>query len=424
MLEYYEEGVVLIFTEKISDAKTTVSQCTDYAVDGIKKICEAYGPRPCGEYTEEFAQMAMMEELEAFADSVNRETFKVNPEAFMAFVPHAGACLMGASAINAAAAFKNKPKTALGSVALMGGALSGIVGEFLLYKKMLDPLYKEKVSGNVIAVRKAKGETKRRIILSGHTDSAPEWTYTYKLGSHGVAAVAGYAVAGLAYTGATAAVALKGKNPALAKKMAVGQAAFLPAYAALFKFANHNKYVEGANDDLTGCYISSAVMKYLSDNDIRFENTEVVCALVGGEEAGLRGSKAFFEAHPEMKNDGVETVFISIDTIRDEEYMMIYNKDMTGMVKNDERVCNLLKNAGAKFGKEIPVGAIPLGSTDAAAASQAGFAAASIVAMDPAPARYYHTRLDTADNLVPECIEKVLNIALQTVFDFDENGLN
>ena len=41
-------------------------------------------------------------------------------------------------------------------------------------------------------------------------------------------------------------------------------------------------------------------MKYLSDNDIRFENTEVVCMLAGSEEAGLRGSKAYFDAHPRL----------------------------------------------------------------------------------------------------------------------------
>ncbi len=412
----------MIFTEKLGDIKTSVSECTEFAVNGIKNICAQFGPRASGEQSEKNAQLAMMEELKAYCDTTARETFKVNPDAFMSFVPIAGTCLLGASALNAVAAFKNK-KAALGSVALMGTALAGIAGEFVLYKKMLDPFFKEKESGNVIAVRKAKGETKRRIILSGHTDSAPEWTYTYKLGSHGVIMVCGYAIAGLAYTAATAVTALSKNKGCTAKKMALGQAAFLPAYGALYKFTNNKNYVEGANDDLTGCYVSAAVMKFLSDNDIQFENTEVVCMLAGSEEAGLRGSKAYFEAHPELKNDGVETVFIGFDTIRDEDYMMIYEKDMTGVVKNDKRVCALLKNAGEQFGKDIPIGAIPLGSTDAAAASQAGIAAASFVAMDPAPARYYHTRLDTADNLVPETIEKVINIALQTVFDFDEKGI-
>ena len=410
--------------EYLKDAenlKSTTADCTDFAVKGITNICNSFGPRPCGSDSEKYAQEQMAKELEPFCDSVVRETFKANPKAFMSFVPHAGACLMGATALNMATAFgKGSKLKALGSAALMGSALSGIVGEFLLYKKMYDPLFKEETSGNVIAVRKAKGETKRRVIISGHSDSAPEWTYTYKFGSHGVLAVAGYAVAGLGYTAATTAALLAGKK---VKKMALGQLAFLPAYAGLFKFVDHNNYVDGANDDLTGCYISSAVMKYLSDNDIRFENTEVVAILTGGEECGLRGSKAYFEAHPELKNDGVETIFIALDNIRDGDFMMIYEKDMTGTVQNDKDVCALLKNAALKHGEDIPVGAIPLGSTDAAAASQAGIKAASLVAMDPAPAQYYHTRLDKAEILVPEVMDKVLNIILQAVYDFDENGL-
>lgn len=410
------------YRETLKNAKTGLSDLTQYATEGIKTVCEKFGPRPCGEQSETDAQNFMLEGLKAFSDEAHSENFKVNPDAFMSFVPIAGASLLGATGCNLLGAYKCK-KASLGSAALMGGALAGIVGEFLLYKKCLDPFFKEKTSSNVIAVRKASGETKRRIILSGHADSAPEWTYTYKLGSHGVIMVAGYAIAGLAYTAATTAMALKSKNPAKIKKMALGQLAFAPAYGALFKFTNSKKYVEGANDDLTGCFVSSAVMKYLSDNDIRFENTEVVCMLAGGEEAGLRGSKAFFEAHPEYKNDGVETIFVGFDTIRDEDYMMIYERDMTGMVKNDDNVCKLLKDSAMQCGKDVPVGAIPLGSTDAAAASQAGIKAASFVAMDPAPAQYYHTRLDTADILVPETIEKVIDIALQTVFNFDENGI-
>ncbi|MBR5437368.1 MAG: M28 family peptidase [Clostridia bacterium] len=411
----------MIYSPNAENLKTTTADCTEFITEGITNICKTYGPRPCGSVSEKNAQLHMLKELEAYCDSVTRETFTANPKAFMSFVPHAGACLMGSTAINlAAAAGKISTKKALGSVALMGGALAGIVGEFLLYKKMYDPLFKEEISGNVIAVRKAKGETKRRVIISGHSDSAPEWTYTYKLGSNGVMAVAGYAVAGLGYTAATTAALLAGKS---AKKMALGQLAFLPAYAGLFKFVDHNNYVDGANDDLTGCYVSSAVMKYLSDNDVRFENTEVVTILTGGEECGLRGSKAYFEAHPEIKNDGVETIFIALDNIRDGDFMMIYNKDMTGTVKNDEKVCALLKNAALKHGEDIPIGAIPLGSTDAAAASQAGIKAASLVAMDPAPAQYYHTRLDTADILIPEVLDKVLNIVLQAVYDFDEKGI-
>ncbi len=409
------------FSDTLNNARSTLKDCTDFAVNGITNICKFYGPRPCGGESEQNAQFTMLEELKEFSDEVRRETFKANPEAFMSFVPIAGSSCIAASAVNLLSAGK-KSKAALGSLALLGAGVSSLVGEFLLYKKMLDPLFKEKESGNVIAIKKSTGETKRRIIISGHTDSAPEWTYTYKLGSHGSIVVLVPAIAGLVYTAATSAAVLMNKKGA--KKMALGQLAFMPAYASLYKFTNSKKYVDGANDDLSGCYLSMAVLKYLHDNDISFENTEVIAMLAGGEECGLRGSKAFFEAHPEYKNDGVETVFISADTIRDEDYMMIYEKDMTGMVKNDKRVCELLRKAAEKQGLDIPVGTIPLGSTDAAAASQAGIAAASIVAMDPSPADYYHTRRDTADILNPDCIEKILGVILEAVFDFDENGIN
>lgn len=405
------------------NASEQLKACGDFAKENITHICSEFGPRCCGSEAEKNAQEYMAEILKNYADDVKREIFDAHPAAFMAFVPIAGGLLMASTAANIAGAFK-KNKLSLASVPLIGAALGAVVGEFGLYKKPLDPLFKKAESGNVIAVRKAKGETKRRIIISGHTDSAPEWTYTYKLGSKGVVSVAGYAVAGLAYGIASTAVSLTSKNDKLKKKMALGQLAFAPAFAGLFKFTDSKRYVDGASDDLSGCFVANSVMKFLADNDIRFENTEVIALLSGGEECGLRGTEAFFKAHPEIKNDDVETMYVGFDTVRDAEYMMIYEKDLNGLVKNDKKACNLLKNAAAKCGFDVPLGAIPLGSTDAAAASRAGIKATSFVAMDPAPARYYHTRLDTADNLVPETISKGVQIALQTVFDFDENGLD
>ncbi|MGN0634709.1 MAG: M20/M25/M40 family metallo-hydrolase [Acutalibacteraceae bacterium] len=411
------------FRKIITNSSEQIKACADFAADSIAHICGEFGPRACGSEGEKNAQKYMEDTLKNYTDDVRRETFDAHPDAFMSFVPIAGGLLLGSTAVNLAAA-KRKDKRSAASLPMIGAAVGSLVGEFALYKQMLDPLFPKKESGNVIAVRKASGETKRRIILSGHSDSAPEWTYTYKLGSKGVLSVAGYAVAGLAYDVASTLVSLRSKNEKLKKKMALGQLAFVPAFAALFAFTNSKKYVDGANDNLSGCYVANSVMKLLSDNDIRFENTEVVALLTGGEECGLRGAKAFFANHPELVDDDVETVFVGFDCVRDAEYMFIYDKDMNGLVQNDKRACKMVQRAAAKCGEDVPMTAIPLGSTDAAAASQAGVAAASFVAMDPAPARYYHTRLDTADNLVPETIAKGVEIAMQTVFDFDENGLD
>ena len=65
----------------------------------------------------------------------------------------------------------------------------------------------------------------------------------------------------------------------------------------------------------------------------------------------------------------------------------------------------------------------PLGSTDAAAMQQGGIKSVAFTSMDPAPARYYHTRLDKVNMLEMKTIEDVFKIVLETVFLFDEQGL-
>ena len=53
----------------------------------------------------------------------------------------------------------------------------------------------------------------------------------------------------------------------------------------------------------------------------------------------------------------------------------------------------------------------------------AGIPSAAFVAMDPKPAAYYHTRLDTVDTLQPKTIEACLDVMLETAHQFDATGL-
>jgi putative aminopeptidase FrvX len=188
-------------------------------------------------------------------------------------------------------------------------------------------------------------------------------------------------------------------------------------------FYDKKRIVEGANDNLTGCFTSIGILKFLEDNGIQLENTEVVALCSGSEEIGLRGTRDFCKKHGGEFKD-VETVFVAVDTLRDFDFMSIYNKDMTGLVKNDADVCKLIKEGAKIAGYDVPYKTVSLGATDAAAATQSGMKAAAFAAMDPAPARYYHTRLDTHENLDLKTIEASLDICLETLFLYDEKGLN
>ena len=414
--------------ESIPNFEIKVREYTNYAIKSIKNVCKSFGPRPVGSDAEKQAQEYMQADLEKWCDSVKREEFKCSDKAFMAWVP-IGAVLLILNVL-----FFTLGLSAI-ALALSALTLFFVLGEFIFYKPVLDMFFKKKTSGNVYGVRKATGETKKRIIISGHTDSAYEWTYTYKGGRPVVALIIGVAVVSILlglganiyamvhFDGAFGSVVWgQGGNLAL-RILAVIMYLTVPVLIAAINFCNYKNPVVGANDDLTGCFISCAVAKFLSDHDIRFDNTEVAVLCAGGEEAGLRGSKAFAKANRDMLNDGVETVFISVDTIRDIEFIKIYERDMTGVVKNDRRVAELIQQAAKNVGVEVPIGTIELGATDAAAMSQAGVAASALTAMDPTPAKYYHTRLDTADNLAAPAIDLGVKIALETVFLYDEKGI-
>ena len=408
--------------DSVKNYPSALREMTNFSVRGIKKICKDVGPRPAGSEQEHEAQKLMAAELDGACDKVEIEPFDVHPGAFLGWILTDGIMMIAAIVLF----FFGMSAIALALCAL---SLIFAIVEFLLYKKLLDPFFPKKTSHNVVAVRKPKGEVRRRIIFSGHADSANEWRFTYYGGSKLLVPIIGLSFVGillglvLGIWAVAVGHAFSAADSGALNVMRYVFLAWIPIlFTALF-FENKKRPVMGANDDLTGCFISMAVVKYMQQHAIRFENTEVWVVLTGSEEAGLRGAKAFCKAHKNELSD-VETVFVGLDTIRDYDFAAVYSRDLTGTVKNDAGACALVKEAAKQTGLDLPYKSVFFGATDAAAVTQAGMKAVSVAAMDPAPAKYYHTRLDTADNLDIKTVEAVLGVALETAFLFDEKGLS
>ncbi len=422
-------------SESVKNYPSERRMYANYVARNIKKICKEIGPRLAGSESELKAQEFMAEDLKTSCDEVNIESFKLSTWAFMGWVQVCVFCAVF-SAITFFAGHFLPDYSVYFDIASAVVGIFGVVTiltEFLFYKEMLDPFFKKSTSHNVVAVRKAAGETKRRIIFSGHADSAPEWRFTYWGGRKMVVPSIVISISGfllvLVFSIVFLVLTLTGKNPVESEAMWICQiisVCFIPVFLYMLLFYNKKRIVEGANDNLTGSLISMAIPRYLQDHDIRFENTEVMVVITGSEESGLRGGKAFCKAHADeiLAQKDVETVFYGIDTVRDFDYLAIYNKDMTGTVRNDQQVSELIREGAKIAGYDVPFATVSLGATDCAAISQAGLKGSSFAAMDPAPARYYHTRLDTHENLDLKTIEAGLDIALETAFLFDEKGLN
>ena len=402
-----------------------IRESTNFTVREIRKVCKTIGPRAAGSESEDKAQDYILENCAKFADSAEKETFKIAPRAFMAW-PWLGATVeIIAILLYVASAFVPQPMPRyfqIGALALTGMILVLIALEFLFYKQVFDPFFKKAQSSNVLLTKKPTGEVRRRIIFSGHIDSAYEWRFThwggYKLLRAAIYTALGCLVVCLVLDILTIAVDF---SDGVLFGFRIAEGVCIVGLCVGFVFDNPKLVVEGANDDLTGVFSSIAVLQFLTTNNISFENTEVIAVSMGSEESGLRGAKALAKAH---KFNDVETVFVASDTVRDMEFMGVYNKDMSGTVKLDKNAVQLMLDAAHDAGLELPKMTVELGATDAAAMMQGGIPSVAFCAMDHSPAQYYHTRTDMADNLNIQTIEKGIEVLIRTALLFDERGLS
>lgn len=409
--------------------KFDISRQKDYAVKGITKICSKIGPRKPGSPEELRAQKWFEKDMKNYCDETKIEEFTLHRQGFMGFIPFTVIC-------GVASVFINWFLSPIIALVLCVLAFIPLIFEFLMYKQFDDFLFPKQTSHNMIATRKPSGEIKKRIIMIGHSDSQFEWTLNYLIG--GLQAklfVEIPAVVGLVIDTVVAIIciivgALNGgivaanEIPVLHKLFLVlfiVCIVFVPFELSFLFFQSWTKSVPGASDNLSGCYVGMSAVKALAEADVRFENTEVVMICSGSEEAGLRGSKAYAKAHEQELKD-IPTVVVAMDTFRDLETMAVYDRDLSGTVKHHAGVKKLVHDACANCGYDVGYESIYIGGSDAASFTQRGIPATGFAAMDPAPPRYYHTRLDTAENLRPECIEVGIEVMIETLCMFDKNG--
>ena len=406
--------------------KKTSPELLKYMIDGIKFVCQKYKRRSPGSQSERDAQDYFKKELSEFADEVYSEDFTLHPHAFMGFIFYSAIfSLIGVACYWLSPVSSVLP--VLGTVLTLLAVLMFLF-EFLFYGEFVDFLFPKRVSRNVFATRKPSGEVKRRIIFGGHTDASPEWTFSLHGGLPALAAVIGGSIIGMFIIfGSNIAIFVKSlMSDAVVlegfwKVLGIVNICTIPFIIAIMFFINWRVIVDGANDNLSANYISMAVMKQMAENDFRFENTEVCCLLSGSEEAGLRGAKAFAKKHRQEMLD-VETVFISLDTMREIKEFRINTIGCTGTVHSDEAVGDLLHEAGMNCGVDIPRSELYPGAVDADGFTKYGLRACGFTGVSHDPQTYYHTREDSWDNISPECLELSLDICREAARLYDENG--
>ena len=373
----------------MNDSKNAVS----YMIHEITHICRdmdrrapgSGGERKAGEY------MAHVLEKECGCRDVKTEAFKEHPASFYCYFYFSMTfdCLC-------AAFFFIRPW-----LSIVFGLTAYLIFllHFVFYKKILDPLFPEKESINVTALRPCSGEVRQRFFLNGHIDAAWEFPVNYHFGGIAMVIPPILAIVGVLYYIVLSACELCGAG-VWTHTAGLWGLAFVPFFIAVAFTYNPKRVVDGANDNLSGCYMGITVLREMERLGVILEHTEVGVILTGSEEAGLRGAKAWCKAHRNDYRD-VPTYIVSYDTIHSPDQLMVNLKDLNGTVAADQKLGELFLRAAKDAGIPCKKGLVPFlgGATDSAAFTQGRFRSVGITGLSHMLEDYYHTRRDTCDSL-------------------------
>lgn len=383
----------------------------------IKYVCKKFANREGGSESERDASDFLSERVAACTDTVEKDRFAVFPSAYMSET-----IITPTAFILAYAAYFFS--TLVAAVLLIVGC-AVYIGEFLLCKRMLDPLFVKATSQNVTGVRRASEDANRSIYLVAHVDASREWRLKRRLGGMlftaqqasnfiGSLYLIGITVARWALVGGVGAGIAEG----VMLWMGVAGAIFLFGFISTYFFMDGKQIVDGANDGLSGVGVAIETLKALEEKGIRLKNTNVGIILTGSSCCGLRGAKDWCEKHA-ADCDKENTVFIALNCLRESKAINVGTTEMRGIVRSDRDTIDSVLSVAKNVGVECTARSLPFGvSTDSAAFTQAGLRSISITAMNKTLPDYYRTKYDSYDNLSEECMEECVKLLLGYIEEY------
>ena len=388
---------------------------TDYMYNLVKKVIDEIGPRlSCGEAERKLGRLLVKEWI-PICDMVAVESFACSPQGFLGFLPLTVLFYFAAVIL-----YWFYPPASLVVAAI---SFSMVFFEFMRYREFIDFLFPRKRGQNVVGIIRPRGEAERRVIVSGHLDSAYEFLLWHYLGTAAVVLIA-IAIAAIVFIlggslAKTVAYFTGSANATVYTGMGIAAIGLAPV-VGLFLLFHTGKPVPGAMDDMAGVAVTAGLARYLDEakqsEGFFPQRTEVVLIGMSSEEAGLRGAKRYVKKHlNELKETPTYALFL--DGIYDEKFLSVTNRELCTGAKHDPQLVRMAQEVAASHGWPIRSRWIPLGATDASAFSVKGIPAICLHCQDTSRlVPNYHTRNDTCEHIRPES----LAVSLQMVIDIIE----
>lgn len=386
-----------------------------FVADTLRDI----GPRESCSPAEKRLARKLVDGWKELGFAARTESFQCHPKAFLGFIPYAAFFYLMATIFYWLAP--------VWATLFAAAALAITIGELLIYKELVDPLFPSAEGENAIAVIRPRHEPRRRVVVSAHIDSAYEFNLWFFLKNAGIPVmVIAFAAPLVPLVGGLLKIFVDpAGDPALFDTIGYLCLALYPIVGLNFFFHTYTT-VPGAMDDLAGVSVVDATGRALAQaaiDGLALHSTEVVLLGASSEEAGLRGAKRFVAAHREALTS-IPTYGLFVDGIYDEKFLTVINRELTTGAKHDPRLVELALDSARRRGRSMKETLIPFGATDATTFSTVGIPAVVLLCQDTSHlAPNYHTRLDTLEHVRPESLEVTLQVVLDMIAQIDSGIL-
>lgn len=421
-------------------AEEITSQDAQYALDIVKEICREVGPGIPGSPQERERAEIIKRELETHlgAENVSVEEFTLAPGALLGSQFISTFCMLMGALLNISIGRLpgvSSWVTAIAALAFSILAVMLFILEFVIGFELVDPFFRKKKSINVIGrLRKAGSQDlKRLLIISGHHDSALEFTWLRFTGYGFFILIATWMI-GLTTVLVMSVIQLAGvitSNADLVRSGTLGWVLLvypiLPSMIFAFFYARGRKNggtVPGAADNLSACALTVAMCRFLVENPSCIPpDTEIRFITFGSEEAGVRGSRRYVQRHMEELRH-LDVRLLNFETIAHPE-IVILTSETNGTVRNSPEMVKSVVAAALCAGVPYRVQPATLGTAnDAGPFSRAGLKATTLVGFTTKQmAAFYHQEWDTPEVLTLEPLLNVLKLTLEWIRNggVDEN---
>jgi len=403
----------------------------NYMYEFIEKVCNEIGPRESGTEQELLAGNLIEEELKKFCDETHQEEYISSPHAFLGGIRYATFLVLVSILLYWLSLLIDLGILQIDilyslifmfiAVILIILSVSYFILEVMKYHETYDFLFPKRKSNNIVGKIEPSSDIKHTIIFSAHHDSQFEFNTFYYLKRFGQIIInVGYLGVGVIFIAIILKIILQLlsiENMILFLSFGFFFLVFIPIILVYMFFHTYHP-VLGAFDNLSGVAVVLGIGKFLSENkdnsEIFPKNTRVYLISFAGEEAGLRGAKRYINAHfDQLKEE--ETMVVNMDGIAKKDIVIIHDREPGIGAKHDPKIYKPLLEIAKKINPNAKISSLPFGATDGAAFSKKGIPTASIGGLnlkDELPP-YYHTRLDTPENVEKEALGQFVEICFE-----------